>query len=119
MTLNLTKLGLKQVINASGKMTILSVSKVSEGVLTAQRFGGEHFFEMSELAVKTGAYLAKLLQVEDAQIVSSSFCWNCSICGSSHWTRLIIPSLPSLFRKDSASRDHLAEGTQCGLWHTC
>ena len=67
MTLNLTKLGLKQVINASGKMTILGVSKVSEGVLTAQRFGGEHFFEMSELAVKTGAYLAKLLQVEDAQ----------------------------------------------------
>ncbi len=72
MTLNLTKLGLKQVINASGKMTILGVSKVSEGVLTAQRFGGEHFFEMSELAVKTGAYLAKLLQVEDAQIVSSA-----------------------------------------------
>ena len=27
---------------------------------------------MSELAVKTGAYLAKLLQVEDAQIVSSA-----------------------------------------------
>ena len=45
---------------------------MSEGVLTAQRFGGEHFFEMSELAVKTGAYLAKLLQVEDAQIVSSA-----------------------------------------------
>lgn len=66
------KFGLKEVINASGRMTILGVSKVSEGVLEAQRFGGEHFFEMSELSIQTGAYLAKLLKVEDAQIVSSA-----------------------------------------------
>jgi L-seryl-tRNA(Ser) seleniumtransferase len=72
MTLNLNKLGLKHVINASGKMTILGVSKVSESVLEAQRFGGEHFFEMADLAVKSGAYLAKLLKVEDVQIVSSA-----------------------------------------------
>ncbi|MBJ1787439.1 SelA-like pyridoxal phosphate-dependent enzyme, partial [Enterococcus faecalis] len=44
------KFYLKEVINASGKMTILGVSKVSEAVLAAQRFGGEHFFEMSELS---------------------------------------------------------------------
>ncbi len=72
MTISYEKFGLKEVINASGRMTILGVSKVSERVLAAQRFGGEHFFEMSELAVQTGAYLAKLLQVEDAQIVSSA-----------------------------------------------
>ena len=42
------KFGLKEVINASGRMTILGVSKVSEKVLEAQRFGGEHFFEMSD-----------------------------------------------------------------------
>ncbi|MBV7390675.1 DgaE family pyridoxal phosphate-dependent ammonia lyase [Enterococcus alishanensis] len=72
MTINFEKLGLKEVINASGRMTILGVSKVSENVLTAQRFGGEHFFEMSQLAIQTGAYLAKLLKVEDAQIVSSA-----------------------------------------------
>lgn len=66
------KFGLKEVINASGRMTILGVSKVSESVLTAQRFGGEHFFEMDELSIQTGAYLAKLLKVEDAQIVSSA-----------------------------------------------
>lgn len=52
-------------------MTILGVSKVSESVLAAQRFGGEHF-EMSDLAIKTGAYLSQLLKVEDAQIVSSA-----------------------------------------------
>ncbi len=72
MTISYEKFGLKEVINASGKMTILGVSKVSENVLAAQRFGGEHFFEMSELHVQTGAYLAKLLEVEDAQIVSSA-----------------------------------------------
>jgi L-seryl-tRNA(Ser) seleniumtransferase len=66
------KFGLKEVINASGKMTILGASKVSESVLAAQRFGGEHFFEMSDLLIQTGAYLAELLKVEDAQIVSSA-----------------------------------------------
>lgn len=72
MTISYEKFGLKEVINASGRMTILGVSKVSENVLAAQRFGGEHFFEMSDLSEKTGAYLAKLLNVEDAQIVSSA-----------------------------------------------
>lgn len=72
MTISYDKFGLKEVINASGKMTILGVSKISENVLAAQRFGGEHFFEMSELFIQTGAYLAKLLKVEDAQIVSSA-----------------------------------------------
>lgn len=72
MKLTIDDLALKEVINASGKMTILGVSKVSNGVLEAQKYGGEHFFEMADLAVKTGAYLAKLLNVEDAQIVSSA-----------------------------------------------
>lgn len=72
MTMNYEMFHLKEVINASGKMTILGVSKVSENVMAAQRFGGEHFFEMSELSVQTGKYLANLLQVEDAQIVSSA-----------------------------------------------
>lgn len=72
MTISYDKFDLKQVINASGRMTILGVSKVSESVMAAQRFGGEHFFEMSELAVQTGKYLARLLKVEDTQIVSSA-----------------------------------------------
>lgn len=72
MTISFDKLGLKEVINASGRMTILGVSKVSEAVLEAQRFGGEHFFEMADLSVKTGTYIAELLGVEDAQVVSSA-----------------------------------------------
>ncbi|MFK4567980.1 putative pyridoxal phosphate-dependent enzyme, partial [Enterococcus sp. UD-01] len=72
MTISYEKFNLKEVINASGRMTILGVSKVSENVLAAQRFGGEHFFEMSELSIQTGAYLAELLHVEDAQVVASA-----------------------------------------------
>lgn len=67
---DLKSLGLKQVINASGKMTILGVSTVSEAVLAAQRLGGTRFFEMKDLMEKSGSYLAGLLNVEDAQIVS-------------------------------------------------
>lgn len=70
--INYEKFGLKEVINASGRMTILGVSKVSERVVEAQRFGGEHFFEMSDLMIQTGKYLADLLKTEDAQIVSSA-----------------------------------------------
>lgn len=57
MTISFEKLGLKEVINASGRMTILGVSKVSESVMAAQRFGGEHFFEMADLSEKTGLIL--------------------------------------------------------------
>jgi L-seryl-tRNA(Ser) seleniumtransferase len=72
MTVSYEKFDLKEVINASGRMTILGVSKVSQAVLAAQQYGGEHFFEMEDLSVKVGAYLADLLKAEDAQVVSSS-----------------------------------------------
>ncbi|MCL2560506.1 MAG: DgaE family pyridoxal phosphate-dependent ammonia lyase [Turicibacter sp.] len=66
------KLGLKQVINASGKMTALGVSKVSDEVAAMQKMAGQSFFIMDELMVASGAYVAELLQVEDAQITSSA-----------------------------------------------
>ena len=37
------KYNLRKVINASGKMTILGVSRVSESVKQAQKFGGDNF----------------------------------------------------------------------------
>ena len=40
------KYGLNKVINASGKMTILGVSKVRPSVFEAQQIGGENFFEI-------------------------------------------------------------------------
>ena len=66
------KLNLKHVINASGKMTILGVSKTSSAGIEAQQFGDEHFFEISDLVKKSGQYLAKLIGAEDAVIVNSA-----------------------------------------------
>ena len=70
--MNANELGLKEVINASGKMTILGVSTVSEKVWDAQKFGGQNFFEMEELMVQSGKYLAGLFGAEDVQIVASA-----------------------------------------------
>lgn len=66
------KYNLKEVINASGKMTILGVSKVSDEVLAAQQFGGQHFFEMADLTIQTGKHIANLLGAEDGIVVSSA-----------------------------------------------
>lgn len=66
------KFNLKKVINASGKMTALGVSKYNEKAIKAQAFGGNHFFDMDELYIKVGAHLAKLIGAEDSQIVSSA-----------------------------------------------
>lgn len=66
------KYGLTKVINASGKMTALGVSKYVEEAIAAQQFGGRHFFVMDELAERVGAYVAKLVGAEDAQIVNST-----------------------------------------------
>ncbi|CAM3256341.1 DgaE family pyridoxal phosphate-dependent ammonia lyase [Vagococcus fessus] len=66
------KYQLKEVINASGKMTILGVSKVSKKVQEAQIEGGNNFYEMSELMSQTGNYIANLVGVEGARVVSSA-----------------------------------------------
>ncbi|MBP0603542.1 DgaE family pyridoxal phosphate-dependent ammonia lyase [Aeromonas sanarellii] len=64
------KYRLKPVINASGRMTILGVSTPEQEVVEAVNFGLGHYFEVKDLIDKTGAYLAELLGVEDAVVVS-------------------------------------------------
>jgi len=66
------KYGLKKVINASGKMTILGVSKYVNEAIEAQKFGGENFFVMSELIKNTGQYISEMIHAEDSHIVSSA-----------------------------------------------
>jgi L-seryl-tRNA(Ser) seleniumtransferase len=66
------KYSLNQVINASGKMTILGVSKYVDVAIEAQKFGGKNFFEMTQLNRNVGQYLANLIGAEDSQIVSSA-----------------------------------------------
>lgn len=64
------KYRLKQVINASGRMTILGVSTPSADVVETVSYGLNHYFEMKDLVNKTGAYIAGLLGCEAAVVVS-------------------------------------------------
>lgn len=64
------KYNLKQVINASGRMTTLGVSTPRTEVAEVVNTGLNHFFEMKDLVNKTGAYIANLLNVENAVVVS-------------------------------------------------
>lgn len=70
MTSVYEKYGLKQVINASGRMTILGVSTPSADVVETVSYGLNHYFEMKALVDRTGAYIANLLHCEDAVVVS-------------------------------------------------
>lgn len=61
---------LKPVINASGRMTLLGVSTPAPEVRAAMVQGLERYFEMKDLVDKTGDYIARLLEVEAATVVS-------------------------------------------------
>ncbi|WP_368884552.1 DgaE family pyridoxal phosphate-dependent ammonia lyase [Providencia vermicola] len=64
------KYQLKHVINASGRMTILGVSTPTPEVVERVAYGLNHYFEIKDLVNKTGDYIAKLLDVESAVVVS-------------------------------------------------
>lgn len=72
MTTIYEKYNLNKVINASGKMTVLGVSKYVDEALIAQQIGGKNFFVMDQLNRNVGKYVANLLGAEDAQIVASA-----------------------------------------------
>lgn len=72
MTTIYDKYNLNEVINASGKMTALGVSKYPDEVIEVQKFGGQHFFIMDQLMKNVGKYIASLIGTEDTQIVSSA-----------------------------------------------
>lgn len=42
------KYGLKQVINASGRMSILGVSSPTDTVMDAMKFGGQNYVEIAD-----------------------------------------------------------------------
>jgi L-seryl-tRNA(Ser) seleniumtransferase len=70
-TLN-AKYGLKRVINASGRMSILGVSAPTDSVMDAMKSGGQSYVEIADLVDKGGSHIAKLLGSEDAVIVNSA-----------------------------------------------
>ncbi len=66
------KYGLKRVINASGRMSILGVSAPTDTVMNAMKTGGQNYVEIADLVNKAGQHIARLLQSEAAVVVNSA-----------------------------------------------
>ncbi len=71
MTQNIyQQLGLKQVINACGKMTILGVSSVAPEVMHATARAASAFVEIDKLVEKTGERVSRYTGAEDSYVTS-------------------------------------------------
>jgi len=66
------KYGLKRVINASGRMSILGVSAPTDTVMDAMKHGGQNYVEMADFVNKAGDHVAKIVGSEAAVIVNSA-----------------------------------------------
>ncbi|MBP2000324.1 L-seryl-tRNA(Ser) seleniumtransferase [Paenibacillus shirakamiensis] len=66
------KYGLKRVINASGRMSILGVSAPTDTVMEAMKQGGQQYVEIADLVDKAGDYIAGILGSEAAVVVNSA-----------------------------------------------
>lgn len=66
------KYGLKRVINASGRMSILGVSAPSDGVMEAMKRGAQSYVEIADLVDKAGDHVAGIIGSESAVIVNSA-----------------------------------------------
>ncbi|MFD2924018.1 DgaE family pyridoxal phosphate-dependent ammonia lyase [Halobacillus naozhouensis] len=66
------KYGLKRVVNASGRMSILGVSSPTDTVMDAMRHGGQNYVEIADLVDKAGDYVAGILGSESAVVVNSA-----------------------------------------------
>ncbi|WEG11212.1 DgaE family pyridoxal phosphate-dependent ammonia lyase [Pullulanibacillus sp. KACC 23026] len=61
-----TEFGLRQIINASGKMTALGASAVSNPVAAALQSASQDYVDISELYIKAGEVIAPYTGAEDA-----------------------------------------------------
>jgi len=66
------KYGLKRVVNASGRMSILGVSAPTDTVMEAMKQGGQQYVEIADLVDKAGDYIARILGSEAAVVVNSA-----------------------------------------------
>lgn len=66
----LDELGIKPVINATGNMTVLGGTVLSDEVLEAMKEASRIYIDVPEAQVRTGAYIAKLVGAESAFITS-------------------------------------------------
>lgn len=68
----LEQYGLKRVINASGRMSILGVSAPTDTVMEAMKQGGQQYVEIADLTNKAGDHIARVLGSESAVVVNSA-----------------------------------------------
>ena len=54
------KIGLKRVINGSGKMTALGVSKISDTVAETMKEAGQNFVVIDDLIDRVGEMISKV-----------------------------------------------------------
>ncbi|KKO53882.1 DgaE family pyridoxal phosphate-dependent ammonia lyase [Paenibacillus sp. DMB20] len=66
------KYGLKRVINASGRMSILGVSAPTDTVMEAMKQGGQRYVEIADLVDKAGDHVASVIGSEAAVVVNSA-----------------------------------------------
>ena len=64
------KIGLKRVINASGRMTALGVSTISDEVAQAARQGGQNYVVIDDLIDMAGEIISKYTGAEDSCVTS-------------------------------------------------
>ena len=72
------KYGLKRVINASGRMSILGVSAPTDTVMDAMKHGGQNYVEIADLVDKAGDHIARILDSEAAGRCELSIERNCA-----------------------------------------
>lgn len=65
-------IGLKRVINASGRMTALGVSTISDDVVEAAKNGGQNYVVIDDLIDKAGEIISKYTGAEDSCVTSSA-----------------------------------------------
>ena len=68
----LDRLGVRKVINACGTLTVLGSNRVDSEILGAMKEVADSFVDMNELLVKSGDYIARLLNVPGALITSGA-----------------------------------------------
>lgn len=67
-----SKYGLKRVVNASGRMSILGVSAPTDSVMEAMKQGGQNYVEISDLVKRSGEHIASVMGAEGAVVVNSA-----------------------------------------------
>ena len=91
------EIGLKRIINANGRVTILGVSTINDDVANASKLGGQSYVLIDDLINKSGEIISKYTGAEDSCVTNSASAAIClTIAGLiSKGKKSIIENLPN------------------------